>query len=295
MSGPINLQSSANNLTTVASLGSDYQDTNVDTYMDDVYVDSTFARVEACSGATWASRGHCEMQPASAWTDGTPGSISVTFNQGSFSASDTVYLYVVDSTNDPSPASTALTVGSGSTNPVITSPGSVSQSETSYSLSTSYTIESGRTVSSSTWSNSLGGSGSLTANSGTLSGSITGLSTGDNVITLSITDSEDEIGTAQFTITVTTTRTCYLDADGDGYSDGTSESGVETCSTNYYEAGDLTETSGDCNDSNAAINPGATEICGNGIDEDCSGGDATCPAVSTVLVSGTRTSGGILK
>ena len=59
----------------------------------------------------------------------------------------------------------------------------------------------------------------------------------------------------------------YKDADGDDYSDGMT---LTQClrPTNYYVAAELIATSGDCNDNNAAINPGATEVC-DGIDNDC--------------------------
>ena len=47
-----------------------------------------------------------------------------------------------------------------------------------------------------------------------------------------------------------------VDGDGDGYTDDV-----------------------DCDDGDASINPGATEVCGDGIDQDCSGADETCPPV----------------
>ena len=62
----------------------------------------------------------------------------------------------------------------------------------------------------------------------------------------------------------------YKDADADGYSDETTEAATVQ-PDGYYEAEDLIATWGDCDDSNAAVNPGAVEICGDGIDNDCNG------------------------
>ncbi len=75
-----------------------------------------------------------------------------------------------------------------------------------------------------------------------------------------------------------TENTYYKDADGDSYGNAD-----VTMKTNYVPAGYVLK-SGDCNDNNAAVHPGAEEIC-DGLDNNCDGRvDEGCPPVSKTKV-----------
>ncbi len=64
-------------------------------------------------------------------------------------------------------------------------------------------------------------------------------------------------------------QTWYKDADDDGYSDGTTDTTSCTRPPGYKVASELISTSGDNDDSDAGVNPGATEVPYNGKDDDC--------------------------
>jgi hypothetical protein len=74
---------------------------------------------------------------------------------------------------------------------------------------------------------------------------------------------------------VCATTLYYKDADKDGYSDGTTQDAAVQ-PAGYYGSSALESISGDCNDNDAGIHPGATEVCGDGIDQDCNGSDLAC-------------------
>jgi hypothetical protein len=63
---------------------------------------------------------------------------------------------------------------------------------------------------------------------------------------------------------------CYVDADNDGYRTSSTVSSSDTDCSDPGEA-TLSDPSGDCDDGNSAINPGASETTGDGVDYDCDG------------------------
>lgn len=75
------------------------------------------------------------------------------------------------------------------------------------------------------------------------------------------------------------TTTYYEDADGDGYGDPASV--VTDCS---QPAGYVTNDD-DCDDTNAAIHPGATDQTGNTIDENCDGVDGVVGIEESILTN----------
>ncbi len=93
----------------------------------------------------------------------------------------------------------------------------------------------------------------------------------DSVVTLSLT--------------ITAPPTWYLDADADGYyvadSAACKTPGIGWTSTLPING------AGDCNDNNSAIYPGAPEICGNGIDENCNGSELPCGGGNTCAATNT--------
>lgn len=96
----------------------------------------------------------------------------------------------------------------------------------------------------------------------------------------------DAIGNAS-----TTTRPLLVTAAAGG---GGAGGGGGTPGTTDVDAdGDGVVARLDCNDKNAAIRPGATEIRGNAVDEDCSGkADRLLPIAATAKLSSKRLSGG---
>ena len=88
------------------------QDSNSKCYYDDVYVATgtgALARVEICNNATYTNSTNCAIATPTSWANTR---ITATVRQGSFGASDTAYLFVIDSSGVAS-AGHEVTFGSG--------------------------------------------------------------------------------------------------------------------------------------------------------------------------------------
>jgi len=67
------------------------------------------------------------------------------------------------------------------------------------------------------------------------------------------------------------TITWVLDADNDGYYSGSPVTQCTSPGAGWINIAGKTVLPGDCIDNNPAVHPGAVEICGNGIDDNCNG------------------------
>ncbi len=67
----------------------------------------------------------------------------------------------------------------------------------------------------------------------------------------------------------------YRDRDGDKFSDGMRRTSCER-PEGYYLRFDLKSVTGDCDDNDPSINPGALEVCYNSIDDNCDAEEDNC-------------------
>jgi len=79
---------------------------------------------------------------------------------------------------------------------------------------------------------------------------------------------------------------CYVDSDNDGYRTSATVPSADSDCRDTGEAG-ASEPTGDCNDSNADVNPGKTEVC-DGLDNDCNASTSE-DGTATVTTSGGTT------
>jgi hypothetical protein len=76
-------------------------------YLDEIYIDTTWSRVEIGNNSVYSSCTHREIQIPTAWSD---TEITVTVNQGSFGNGESAYLFVIDS-NGSASSGFPITVG----------------------------------------------------------------------------------------------------------------------------------------------------------------------------------------
>lgn len=90
-------------------------------YVDNVYLDTSWARVELGNASSYAASTKREIQVPTAWSD---SSVKINVNTGTFTAGSTAYLFVTDANNNTSPG-IAIKVGATGTSVTPNPPTSV--------------------------------------------------------------------------------------------------------------------------------------------------------------------------
>lgn len=78
-------------------------------YIDSLYIDTSWARVELGNSATYAASTKREIQIPTSWAD---GKISVNLNAGSFASGTTAYVYVTDASGNVNSVGYPVKIGS---------------------------------------------------------------------------------------------------------------------------------------------------------------------------------------
>ena len=79
-------------------------------YYDDMYIDTSLARIMLCNNSTYANATICEPQIPSAWSNTT---ITSTVNLGKLPSSGMGYLFVFDSSNNHNSTGYPVVIGGG--------------------------------------------------------------------------------------------------------------------------------------------------------------------------------------
>ncbi|MBB6091641.1 hypothetical protein HNQ60_000487 [Povalibacter uvarum] len=85
-----------------------------DLFLDNVYIDTSWARVELGNANTYSGSTKREIQVPTAWS---ASSVTVNVSTGTFASGSTAYLYVVDSSGAVNSNGIAVTIGAGSKAP----------------------------------------------------------------------------------------------------------------------------------------------------------------------------------
>lgn len=95
-------------------------------YFDDIYLDTTRARVEICDAATRASSTRCEIQIPTGWS---ASEITVQVNQGAFPAGSAAFLYVINAQGNSNSSGLQITFGAAGDTTAPSSPSNLRTGE----------------------------------------------------------------------------------------------------------------------------------------------------------------------